>query len=175
MTLSLHDAVIPTYIQMLNAALGLIDKAQGHCTEKGISEQALLAAKLADDMLPLSWQLKWLSTHSIGAIEGVRQGSFSPDRSLPADNFAALRHQISDAIAALETVTADEMESFAGREVIFTAGEMRLPFQAQDFLLSFSLPNFHFHATTAYDILRQQGLPIGKRDYLGAMRIARAA
>lgn len=173
MPISLYDATVPSYLQTLGAALGLIGKAEAFCAEKNISEQDLLATHLAEDMLPLTWQLKWLTTHSLGAIEGVRAGLFHPDRSPPAESLAAFREQITATIAALKAITPEEIESFIGRDMVFEVPAMniRMDFTAENFLLSFSLPNFYFHATTAYDLLRHRGMQIGKRDYLGMPRI----
>lgn len=171
MSVSLYDATIPSFLQILNATTGIVDKAEAFCTETGLDPTALLETRLIEDMYPLAMQLKWVSTHSIGAIEGVRVGSFSPDRSPPAESFAAFREQIGQSIAALETIDPAEVESFVGRDMIFTVGKLRMDFAAENFLLSFSLPNFYFHATTAYDILRQKGVALGKLDYLGRPRI----
>ena len=79
--------------------------------------------------------------------------------------------QQKEAEAALLAVTREEVEGFMGKEVWFRAGERQLPFTAEDFLMSFSLPNFYFHAATAYDILRWKGVPLGKRDYIGRLRM----
>lgn len=172
MAFSLYDATIPTYIQILSATGGQIEKAKAFCAEKGVAEADLLNAHFGPDMLSLSWQLKWVSTHSIGSIEGVRKGSFEPDRVPPTEDLAGFRAQIDGTIAALKAITVEEMESFIGRDMVFTIGDqLRMDFLAEHFLMSFSLPNFMFHATTAYDILRQQGVDIGKRDFLGMPRI----
>jgi len=173
MSFSLYDATIPSYLQILGSALGLIEKAEAFCAEKGIDEKILLAAHFGADMLPLNWQLKWLTTHSLGAINGVRAGIFQPDRATPSENFAGLRDQINATIAELQAIAPEEIDSFVGRDMKFSVPAMNieLPFKAENFLLSFSQPNFYFHATTAYDILRHQGVAIGKRDYLGKPRI----
>ncbi len=173
MPISLYDATVPSYLQILNAVLGLIDKAEAFCVEKGIAEQALLAEHFGPDMLPLAMQLKWVSTHSIGAIEGVRAGTFSPDRSPPPQSFAELRELTSASIAALQAITVEEVDGFVGQDMIFSVPAMnrRMDFSAENFLLSFSLPNFYFHATTAYDLLRHKGVDLGKPDYLGMPRV----
>jgi len=171
MSFSLYDATIPTYIQILTATRGLTEKAEAFCAEKGIAEADLLNAHFGPDMLSLSWQLKWVSTHSIGSIEGVRKGSFKPDRAPPKENLAGFRAQIDATIDALKAITTEEMEGFVGRDMVFAAGELRMDFLAEHFLMSFSLPNFMFHATTAYDILRQEGVSIGKLDFLGMPRL----
>ena len=172
MAFSLYDATIPTFLQILGATRGLINKAEAHCAEKGVSETELLNAHFGEDMLSLSWQLKWVSTHSIGAIEGVRKGGFSPDIADPPADFAGFKAQIDSSIEALKAITPEEMEGFIGHDMIFTMGDkLRMDFHAEHFLMSFSLPNFMFHATTAYDLLRHQGIVIGKRDFLGVPRL----
>jgi hypothetical protein len=111
------------------------------------------------------------ATHSLGAIEGVRQGVFSPDLTPPPDTFAALRAKVAHAREAVGALTPAEVNAFQGRDMRFEIRDIKLPFTAEDFLMSFSLPNFYFHATTAYDILRHRGVSLGKRDFLGRMRL----
>jgi hypothetical protein len=98
----------------------------------------------------------------------VRAGLFQPDRSPPAESLAAFREQISYHRRA-QAIAPEEIESFIGRDMMFSVPAMdsESPFTAENFLLSFSLPNFYFHATTAYDLLRHLGAPIGKMDFLG--------
>jgi uncharacterized protein len=122
-------------------------------------------------MLPFAYQVKATAVHSLGAIEGVRKGVFSPDMTPPPQTFSALRIRIADALAALEAIEASEIDAFLGRAMRFEFGERQMNFTAENFLLSFSQPNFYFHATTAYDILRWKGLPLGKRDFVGRVRI----
>jgi hypothetical protein len=171
MSLSLYSATIPSYRQILGAVSGLLSKAQAFCAERGIDAPDLIQARLAADMLPFAYQVKSTAVHSLGAIEGVRRGVFSPDMTAPPETFAALEARISDTLAALDTIEPAEIDSFAGRDMRFEAGSRRLQFTAEDFLLSFSLPNFYFHAATAYDILRWKGVQIGKRDFVGRLRL----
>jgi len=171
MSFSLYDATIPTFLQIIGSVRGLLVKAQAHCAEAGLAPEALIGARLADDMLPLAYQVKSVAVHSIGAVEGLRAGRFSPDGSTPPSSIPALIERLDAAAEALRGISREEMEAFIGRDMAFVAGERRVPFTAEGFLMSFSLPNFFFHATTAYDILRAQGLPIGKRDYLGQLRL----
>jgi hypothetical protein len=171
MTLSLYSAIIPNYVQILGAVRGLLDKAEAHCAETGCDPADLHAARLADDMLPFGYQVKSCSAHSIGAIEGVRAGVFSPDRTPWPTTFEGLREAVSHALAAVEALDPEEINGFVGRDMRFTMGETTMPFSAEDFLLSFSQPNFYFHATTAYDILRWKGVKLGKRDFIGRPRL----
>ena len=171
MPLSLHAATVPSFLQIIRATARLIDKADEFCVERSLVPAELLEARLAEDMLPFAYQVKSIAVHSLGAIEGVRRGQFSPDQSSLATDFDELRERLAVARAGLEAVTVEEMEGFIGRDMAFVFGDFRMAFAAEDFLLSFSQPNFYFHATTAYDILRGRGLPIGKRDYTGRPRI----
>jgi hypothetical protein len=172
MAFSLYDAIVPSWLQMLGSVLHLIDKAEAWCAEQGKPEAELIETRVAEDMLPFAYQVKSAAVHSHGAFEGVMRGSFSPDTSVPPDTFAGLRARIAQAIATIEAIDPAELESVVGRDMAFTVGDVRrLEFTADQFLLSFSQPNFYFHVTTAYAILRGLGVPIGKRDYLGKMRL----
>lgn len=169
MTISLYAAIVPSYLQLLGAVGGLLDKAEAYCSQNGIAPEVVIQASLAHDMLPFGFQVKSTVVHSVAAIEAVRTGVFVPDAVPVTDGFAALRHMILDALATLKKVTPEEIDSFEGRDVRFQAGDFRMDFIAEDFLLSFSQPNFYFHATTAYDILRMTGVKLAKIDYLGGL------
>jgi hypothetical protein len=171
MALSLYAATIPAYQQTLGAISGLLDKAKGFCNEKGIAPSELIQARLAADMLPFTYQVKSTVVHSLGAIEAVRRGVFSPDMAAPPETLEALKARVAETLAALAAVRAVEVDGFVGRDMRFAFGERHIDFTAEDFLLSFSQPNFYFHAATAYDILRWKGLPLGKRDFMGQLRI----
>jgi hypothetical protein len=147
-----------------------VGKAEAHCTSKAIAPDALIQARLAEDMFPFAYQLKSAAVHSLGAIEGVRKGVFSPDMTPPPATFAALRARLTDALHGLESASPAEIDGWVGRDMRFEFGERRTEFTAENFLLTFSQPNFYFHATTAYDILRWKGVAIGKRDFLGKLR-----
>ncbi len=173
MSISLYSAIIPSYLQILESVSGLVDKAQAFCSEKNLAPEQIIQARLAEDMQPFAYQVKSTAVHSIGAIEGVRRGVFSPDTSTPPETFAALKTRVAEARSALQALEPGELETFIGRDMRFEFGERRLDFRAEDFLLSFSQPNFYFHATTAYDILRWKGVLIGKRDFTGRVRVVK--
>jgi hypothetical protein len=171
MTLSLYSATIPSYRQVLGSVAALLEKAEKFCAEKSLAPEAVIQARLAEDMLPFAYQVKATAEHSLGAIVGVRKGVFSPDVSPPPQSFAALKSKIAETLAAIEAIDAAEIDSFVGRDMRFSFRERHMDFTAEDFLLSFSQPNFYFHASTAYDILRWKGMPIGKRDFIGRLRL----
>lgn len=173
MTFSLYDAVVPSNLQILAAVDALLDKAAAFCLKQGIAEADLIDARLAPDMLPFGYQVKSCAIHSIGGIEGVRAGTFSPDRSAWPTTFAELHTVLQGAIASLNAIDRETFDALADSDTQFAFGETKMPFTGANFLLSFSQPNFYFHATTAYGILRAQGVELGKRDFLGMPRLKR--
>jgi hypothetical protein len=173
MPFSLYDAVVPSNLQTLRAVDALLDKAEAFCAEKKIVEADLIDARLVPDMLPFGYQVKSCVAHSVGGIEGVRAGTFSPDMSPWPTDFTGLHGALQRAIASLKEIDRDAFEALADNYTEFAFGETKLPFTGANFLLSFSQPNFYFYATTAYAILRAQGMKLGKRDFLGTPRITR--
>jgi hypothetical protein len=171
MAFSLYDATVPCYQQTLGAVAGLLVTAETFCAEKQLAPQEIIDARLAEDMLPFAYQVKSTAVHSLGSIEGVRRGVFSPDMTPAPQTFAALKARVAETLAALEAMQRAEIDGFIGRDMRFEFRERRLEFTAENFLLSFSLPNFYFHAATAYDILRWKGARIGKRDFTGRLRL----
>jgi hypothetical protein len=170
MSTSLYDATIRTYLQTLSAIERVLTRAAEHCPQQGLSLEELAEVRLYHDMLPFRFQVMSTINHSVNAIEGVRKGLFTPSRGYTQD-FAAMQKAVSEAVETLSKISADEVNGFEGREMFFEVGENKLPFTAEDFLLSFSLPNFYFHASMTYGILRSKGVPLGKRDFLGRMRL----
>lgn len=170
MALSLYAATVPNCQQILGSIAGLLAKAEAFCAEKAIAPQDIIQARLAPDMLPFAYQVKSATVHSLGAIEAVRKGVFSPDMGASPDSFSALKALVAGTLAALEKISASEVDGFIGRDMRFSFGERHIDFTAENFLLSFSQPNFYFHAATAYDILRSKGVAIGKRDFMGKLR-----
>ena len=173
MPISLYDAVVPTNLQILGAVDALLGKAEAFCAEHGRAESDLIDARLAPDMLPFGYQVKSCAGHSVGAIAGVRAGHFGPDLKPWPTDFAGLHAAIQGAIAELSALDPAEFEALGENDTLFAFGEMELPFTGANFLLSFSQPNFYFHATTAYAILRAQGVKVGKGDFMGMPRIKR--
>ena len=171
MDFSLYAATIPSYQQILGAVSGLLATAEAFCSEKGIAHEQIIQARLAEDMQPFAYQVKSTAVHSLGAIEGVRRGVFSPDMTTPPETFTALKARIADTLAALELIQPAEVDAFVGCDMRFASGDRRLDFTAENFLLSFSQPNFYFHATTTYDLLRWKGVRIGKRNFVGKLRL----
>lgn len=171
MPASLYDLSVASYLQTLAGVAGFMEKGLAHCKAKDIDPNDIVATRLFPDMLPFSFQIHSVVHHSLGAIEGIKAGVFSPPSNLAPLDYAGLQKLVADARETLKAMTADEVNALEGRDLIFQLRDLKLPFTAASFILSFSLPNFYFHATTAYDILRMKGVPIGKRDFTGPLRM----
>ncbi|MGE0621883.1 MAG: DUF1993 family protein [Pseudomonadales bacterium] len=173
MAISLYDISVASYLQTLGAVAGFLEKGKSYCNEKGIDLSEVVETRLYSDMLPFRFQVISVVHHSLGAIKGIQAGLFSPPAGYGEPDYDGLQTLVASAKQELEALDRAAVNSFEGKEVAFALGDRRMPFVAEDFVMSFSLPNFHFHAATAYDILRIEGVPIGKRDYMGALRMKR--
>jgi uncharacterized protein len=171
MSFSLYDATIANYLQILGATEALMAKSLAHFTEKGTDPAEIVETRLSADMLPFRFQVISLAHHSRGAMEAAQNGVFVPPTMRPELDYAALQGLVTQAKNELSALTPETVNALVGRDVTFKVGDRALPFTAEGFLMSFSLPNFFFHATTAYDILRHKGAPIGKRDFMGRLKL----
>lgn len=170
MPVMLDDVVVPLHKQMLEALAGLVVKAEAYCRDKGLEETAITRARLTDDQWPFAKQVFECGHHSARAIAGIRAGVFEPELGEVPDDFASLHAEVAGSLALVSAMEPGELDVIADREMLFRFGRSGMTFTVETFLTSFSLPNFLFHHATAYDILRQQGLPLGKQDYLGPIR-----
>lgn len=172
MTLTLYDAFVPNCQQMLRSLAGMIDKGEAFAKENDIPEEEMIGSKLAEDMWSLPWHVRSCWVHSAFVIEQLPSGEFSPDFTELPQSWDAMREVVSNTLEALANVDENELEALADKPIGFVLGGQRLfEMSAKDFLLSMSQANVYFHATTFYDILRNKGVPLGKRDFLGAMRL----
>ncbi|MET0248501.1 MAG: DUF1993 domain-containing protein [Sphingobium sp.] len=169
--MTLYDAFVPSCLQILHAVLGLLDKAKDHADAQQLPIEQLIHTRLAPDMYDFAYQVKSCAVHSIGAIRGIQNGNFSPDMTPPPEGLDDLKAKIEGAIQALEALSAADLEALGEKPMTFTIGDKLLVnFVGKDFLLSFAQPNFYFHASMVYAILRMSGVGVGKRDYLGDLR-----
>ena len=172
MAISLYDASVLSHLQTLDAAQGFLKKGLDWCGSSGVDPDELVEAKLFEDMRPFRFQMQQVAFHSAGAIEAMRSGVLTFGGERPQHDYAGLQALIAKAAADLRAVDPAEVNGWEGKDVAFRVpGKDDRVFTAEGFLLSFSLPNFHFHAATAYDILRLKGVPVGKLDFMGALRL----
>lgn len=173
MAISLYDVSIGTYLQVLGAVEGFLKKGAEHCAGKGIAPAEVVETSLYPDMLPFRFQLVSVAHHSLGAIKALESGLFKPPPSMPDLDYQGLQKLVADAHTGLKGYSRDAIAKLEGKDVAFELGDRKMPFVSEDFVLTFSLPNLYFHAATAYDILRMKGVALGKRDFLGAIRMKR--
>ncbi|MEM9254325.1 MAG: DUF1993 domain-containing protein [Pseudomonadota bacterium] len=169
MSNSLYDHSVAAYKQGLDGVLLVLDKAADHYRQQEQDIEALVRFRLHEDMLPFSFQLHSVLHHSLGAIRGLQTGVFTPPPDMPERSFAGWRQSVSDTAESLASLSREEVDGLAGGELVFRLSAGEFPFTAERFVSSFSLPNFYFHVTTAYDMARMQGVPLSKLDYLGGM------
>jgi len=171
MSLSLYDATVPSFLQILGSVEGFLAKGAAHFKEKNVDANEVFEARLFPDMAPFKFQIQSVAHHSLGAVRSIQSGQAGPPAPITATDYAGLQKLATDTREALQKIKPEEVNGCAGKDVVFAVREIKLPFTAEGFLQTFSLPNFFFHATTAYDILRTKGVPVGKRDFLGKMRL----
>ena len=167
MTFSLYDASAPMFVRGLNVLVGLIDKAAA----SGLDEEGLMQGRLAPDMLPFVSQVRIATDLAKGAV--ARLADVEP--MVLADDettLAQLRARIVRTIAYVESVGTAQFAGAETRAVQLKFPGMELNFVGAGYLTSFALPNFYFHVTTVYALLRHAGVTLGKRDYMGQLALA---
>ena len=175
MTLSLYDVSAPSYLQLLRAVSGLLEKSRLHFIGEGVDLAEVVEARIHPEMRPFRFQVQHTAFHSRGALEAILAGKVIYPVPRAALGYEDLQTLIAETADWVATVKPEAINARAGTDVVWDApGGPRRIFTAEGFLTSFSLPNFYFHAATAYDILRGRGAPLGKLDYMGALRLKQA-
>lgn len=171
MAISFYDASVGSYLQVLAGVAGVLEKGAAHAGEADLDLQEVVMTRLREDMMPFHFQVVSVAHHSWGAIQGMKEGLFKPPSFDLDKDYAGLQALVAEARSGLEGLTESDVEALADKSMVFALGKREMPFTNQNFLLSFSLPNFYFHSTTTYDILRMLGVPLGKMDFMGRMKI----
>lgn len=166
MTVSMHRLSVPVFVRGLKVLARLVDKAQAHADANKIAPEVLINARLAPDMLPFSGQIQRASDTSKNAL-GRLTGAGAPSFPDMETTFEELQARVDKTIAYLSSISETDLDGSEARTVTLNVGKLQVTFSGDDYLLEFALPNFFFHVTTAYDILRHNGVEIGKSDYLG--------
>ena len=167
MTLSMYQAGIPVVTRYLNNLSTLIDKAAAHSAARKIDPAVLVNFRLTPDMLPFSRQVQ-IATDQVKGMAARLAGVEVPSYPDTETTFDELKARIAKTVAYLGTFKADQIDGTEDKEITLKAGAAEFKFKGDDYLVGFVLPNFYFHVTTAYAILRHCGVEIGKRDFLGA-------
>lgn len=167
MSLSMYKASAPVYTQFLNALSNVLKKAAAHAEAKKIDPSVLINARIAPDMFALARQVQIATDHAKGSLArlaGVDIPSF-PDTET---TFEELQARIAKTVDYVKTFKPEQIDGTEEREIVLTFGTQKFPFDGQTYLIQFALPNFYFHISMAYAILRHNGVEIGKRDFMGA-------
>ena len=170
MTASFYDLTVGAYLQTVPAIVGVLRKGAEHCQAEGIALDDAVAARLHPDMANLHFQVTSVTHHSLGAVNAYKSGEFRPPSYEPC-GYEALQELTQATLEELQGQSREEIDALAGGTVLFKLSNREIPFTAENFARSFSLPNFYFHATTTYAILRMQGVPLGKMDFLGQLKV----
>ncbi len=166
MTISMYSASVPTFIRTLTNLAGILEKAQAHAESKKIKPEVLLNARLFPDMFALTRQVQIASDFAKGTVArlaGIEPPAYADTES----SFAELIARVQKTVDFLKTLKADQVDGSENRDIVLKMHTGELKFKGEVYLTQFSLPNFYFHATTAYAILRHNGIEIGKMDFMG--------
>jgi hypothetical protein len=162
----MYQVSVPAFLRGLKVLSDLLKKAEQHAEQHGSVPDAMISARLADDMLPLSAQVQRASDTSKLSVERLSRVP-APKFEDNETSFDQLQERIANTIAYIESVADTEFAGSEVRTIKLNFGSFQPEFSGADYLLTFALPNFYFHIVTAHDILRNQGVTVGKRDYLG--------
>ncbi|NWG88070.1 MAG: DUF1993 domain-containing protein [Hydrogenophilaceae bacterium] len=166
MSLSMYQASVPVYIRMLNNLIAIMEKAAAHCEANKIDPAALIDFRLYPDMFAFAKQVQVACDHAKNGAARLA-GVEGPEIGGGEKSFADLIERAKKTIAYLESFKPEQIDGAEEREVVLKRGDTVTTYRGQDFLLNRALPNLFFHITTAYDILRHNGVELGKKDYLG--------
>lgn len=168
MTISMFTASVPVYTQFLTSLSAILKKAAAHAEAKKIDPSVLINARLSPDMFALARQVQIATDHAKGSLArlaGVEIPSYADTES----TFDELEARIQKTLAYVKTFKPEQIDGTEGKDIVLTFGTQKFPFNGQSYLLQFALPNFYFHTSMVYAILRENGVEIGKRDFMGGV------
>ena len=166
MTISMYQASVPRFVNILGNFSNILDKAQAHMDAKKLSDASLTSFRLFPDMLPMATQVQVACDTAKGVVArlaGVDIPAFDDNEQTIAD----LKARVAKTIAFIQTITPAQIDGTEDKDIVTKRGEKETHYKGMQFLLGHAIPNFYFHITTAYAILRHNGVEIGKRDFLG--------
>lgn len=166
MAISMYQASAPRFANMLKNLSAILDKAQAHAEAKKIDPRALTTFRLYPDMFPLYRQVHRACDQAKDAVARLA-GVETPKDEDGEQTFPELKARIAKAIEFLNTIKPGQVDGTEDKEVTLKRGGQDVTYKGVQYLLGFALPNFYFHVTTAHDILRHNGVELGKKDYIG--------
>jgi hypothetical protein len=166
--MSLYAASVPVYAQLLGSIQTILDKTIAQVAARKLDQAAIVNDRLYPDMFPFSRQVQAVCDHAAGScVRLTGQEYVVPPRE--ETTLEQLKQRVANALATVNGVTAEQVDGHAGKDVNFPMGPRTVTMRGDNYMLHFALPNFYFHLTTAYDILRHRGFEVGKRDFLGVI------
>ncbi|HIJ39060.1 MAG TPA: DUF1993 domain-containing protein [Rhodospirillaceae bacterium] len=168
MSITMYQTAVPPVLQILTSLSALLDKAASYCQERKIEPSVLLNARLFPDMFPLTRQVQITTDQAKGMaarLAGIEVPSFADTEA----SFPELQARLEKTITFVKSVRADQIDGTENKTIHLKTPHIDLTFTGQQYLLNFVFPNFYFHATTAYNILRHSGVDVGKKDFLGSL------
>ena len=166
MIISMYQASVPRFVNILTNLSAILDKAQAHVEERKIDPVALTTYRLFPDMLPMTRQVQIACDTAKGAVARLA-GVDIPKHADTEQTFAELKARIAKTIEFVQSIKPAQLDGTEDKDITLKLGGKDTTFKGMQFLLGNAMPNFYFHVTTAYNILRHNGVEIGKRDYLG--------
>jgi len=166
MPISMYQASVPRFVNILGNLSNILDKAQAYVDAKKIDQGALTSYRLFPDMLPMTKQVQIASDTAKGVVARLA-GIEIPVYEDNEQTLAELKARIAKTIAFVQSVKPEQIDGSEEKEIVIKRGDKETRYKGMQFLLGHAVPNFYFHVTTTYNILRHNGLEIGKRDYLG--------
>jgi uncharacterized protein len=166
MTISMYQASVPVFIRMLNNLTAILEKAVAHCEAKKIDPAVLITYRLYPDMFAFARQVQ-VAADAAKNCAAYLAGAEPPTFENTEQTFPELIDRVRKTIDFVNSFTPEQIDGTEEKEVTIQRGETTVTYRGQEYLLNRVLPNFYFHITTAYDILRHNGVELGKRDYLG--------
>jgi len=168
MSFSMYQASVPAFVQILNNLSAILDKAEAYAKNRKIDPEVLLNYRLAADMLPFIRQIQIAADLAKGAVARLA-GVEVPKHDDTEKSFADLKARLDKTVMFVQSVQPNDIDGSEDHEINLTLGEHTMNFKGQPYLVHFVMPNFYFHCTTAYDILRHCGVELGKRDFIGTI------
>jgi uncharacterized protein len=167
MAISMYRASVPVFVQYLSALSAILKKAEAHCGTKKIEPSVLVGSRLAPDMFALARQVQIATDHAKGAAARL-SGSEVPSFPDTEKTFDELQARIAKTLDYIQSFKPEQIDGSDDKDIVLKIAGQDYPFKGVDYLMHFAMPNFFFHVTTAYGILRHCGVEIGKRDFMGA-------
>jgi hypothetical protein len=166
MSLSMYQASVPAFLTMLKSLSAILDKSEGYAAEHKIDPEVMLSWRLAPDMFPFTRQLQIAADFAKGTTARLA-GAEVPKYVDNENSFAELKARIAKTVKFVEGFSPKDIDGSEGRDITLSVGGQDMHFKGEPYLVQFALPNFYFHATAAYVILRRCGVDLGKGDFLG--------